>query len=56
VYGNNYPVKSNKKQPIASVFFRFSHRDKNGSIISNRVQMAIVDHILKKINENMVEK
>ena len=56
MYGSKYPVKSNKKQPIASVFFRFSHRDKNGIIISNRVQLAIADHILKKINENILEK
>ena len=36
-------------KPVASVFFRFSHRDKGNAALSNKAQKTIVEDIYAKM-------
>jgi hypothetical protein len=38
-----------KKKPVASIFFRFSHRDKNNVALTNKQQKIIVENIYSKM-------
>ena len=50
------PHKSDAKQkpfslkPSASVFFKFSHRDKSKNVLKNIDQMRMVDNIINKVS------
>ena len=42
----NYPAKFKKQiYPIATVFFRFSHRDKNNDPLTNKDQKELVENL-----------
>jgi hypothetical protein len=41
------------KKPVASVFFRFSHRDKDNNILTNKEQKKVVEDIYAKLLDNI---
>ena len=52
---DNYILSLKKKEPaIASVFFRFSHRDSKGNILPNNTQCKIVEQIVNAIKEKVI--
>eukprot|EP00347_Sterkiella_histriomuscorum_P021924 403332297 len=40
-------------QPVANIFIKFSHRNKDGQLLTNQSQQIIVDHIYKEIINKM---
>lgn len=47
----NKKKKRRRKRAIATVFFRFSHRDKDGNYLKNKKQSSVVDFIQKDVIE-----
>ena len=42
---NNKKAKYRRKRAVATVFFRFSHRDKDGNPLKNKAQNSIIEII-----------
>lgn len=45
----HHSVKCAHVKPIATIFFRFSHRNKDGQTLTNKEQKAIVEDIFSKM-------
>ena len=52
---NNRFQKRKYVQPIATVFFRFSHRNKKNQPITNQEQKEIIDNIYQKMTEYLTK-
>ncbi len=50
-------AKGNKyQQPVATIYFRFSHRNKKNTPLTNSEQKEIVDNIYSLMTKYMTEK
>lgn len=54
--GNQSPdfgKRKRRRRPVATVFFRFSHRDKDGVALKNKDQSSIIEIIKKDVENKM---
>lgn len=54
--GNQSPdfkKRKRRRRPVATVFFRFSHRDKDGVALKNKEQSTIIELIKKDVESRM---
>jgi hypothetical protein len=40
------PYRMSRKKPIATAYFRFSHRDKSNTALTNNEQKIVVENII----------
>lgn len=46
-------LKNKKKEAIANVFFRFSHRDEEGMILTNKNEKTIVKNLHEQLTKTI---
>jgi len=49
----DFKKRKRRRRPVATVFFRFSHRDKDGVALKNKEQSTIIELIKKDVESRM---